>query len=102
MAATNLKCRECKTEYPLDASYVCNRCFGPLEVTYDHSALGEPSEVRRRIQGGTQNIWRYADFLPVVDGQPGPSSRASSRPSAGRTASAIPLRRARSCTCARP
>jgi threonine synthase len=66
MAATNLTCRECRTEYPLDASYVCERCFGPLEVTYDHSALATPEETRRRIQGGTQNIWRYADFLPLA------------------------------------
>ncbi len=68
MAATNLKCRECKAEYPLEALYVCERCFGPLEVAYDHSRLidGGVDELRRRIQGGPQNIWRYADFLPTT------------------------------------
>jgi threonine synthase len=68
MAASNLKCRECKTEYPLEALYVCERCFGPLEVAYDHSRLtdGGVGELRRRIQGGPQNIWRYADFLPTT------------------------------------
>ena len=91
MAATNLKCRECKTEYPLDASYVCNRCFGPLEVTYDHSALGDPSEVRRRIQGGTQNIWRYADFLPLTT-PPAAAGRRSSQ--VGLPAGCTPLIRA--------
>ena len=68
MAATNLKCRECRAEYPLEAQYVCERCFGPLEVAYDHSRLveGGVQELRRRIQAGPQNIWRYADFLPTT------------------------------------
>ncbi|MGH2878375.1 MAG: threonine synthase [Solirubrobacteraceae bacterium] len=80
MAVTHLKCRECKTEYPLEALYVCDRCFGPLEVAYDHSALGKDADqLRRRIQAGPQNIWRYADFLPVLDGPPGPSGRLASR-----------------------
>ena len=34
MPPESLTCKECKTEYPLDASYVCERCFGPLEVAY--------------------------------------------------------------------
>ncbi len=80
MAVTHLRCRECRTEYPLEALYVCERCFGPLEVAYDHSRLGgDVDGLRRRIQGGPQNIWRYADFLPVVDGPPGPSGRLASR-----------------------
>ena len=93
MGATNLGCRECGAAYELDASYVCSRCFGPLEVVYDHSALtGDIPELRRRIQAGPQNIWRYADFLPVLDGPPGPSSRASSR--AGLPAGCTPRIRA--------
>lgn len=85
MAVRNLKCRECGSEYPLEALYVCERCFGPLEVTYDHSNLlgddGAPDVdgLRRRIQAGPQNIWRYADFLPLVGGPPGPSGRLASR-----------------------
>jgi threonine synthase len=60
--------------------YVCDRCFGPLEVAYDHSRLGNDVDgLRRRIQAGPQNIWRYADFLPVLDGPPGPSGRLASR-----------------------
>ena len=80
MAVTHLRCRECRTEYPLEALYVCDRCFGPLEVAYDHSRLGNDVDgLRRRIQAGPQNIWRYADFLPVLDGPPGPSGRLASR-----------------------
>src|SRR5436309_10928134 len=78
MAAEELKCRECGASYPLEARYVCDRCFGPLEVGYEQRASSDPSEVRRRIQGGPQNIWRYAEFLPLV-APPGPSVRSSSR-----------------------
>src|SRR5580704_7626800 len=94
MAASNLKCRECKAEYPLEALYVCERCFGPLEVGYDHSRLvdGGVQELRRRIQGGPQNIWRYADFLPLAGGPPGPSGRLASR--TGLPAGCTPLVRA--------
>jgi threonine synthase len=93
MGATNLSCRECGTQYDLAAHYVCTRCFGPLEVTYDHGHLtGDVAELRRRIQAGPQNIWRYADFLPLAGGQPGPSGRASSR--AGLPAGCTPLIRA--------
>ena len=70
MAAKQLKCRECATEYALEARYVCSKCFGPLEVGYDHSKLTDVGEVRRRIQGGPQNIWRYHDFLPLAGPQP--------------------------------
>ena len=70
MAAKQLKCRECSTEYALEARYVCSQCFGPLEVGYDHSKLSDVGEVRRRIQGGPQNIWRYHDFLPLEGPQP--------------------------------
>ncbi|HEY3190059.1 MAG TPA: threonine synthase [Solirubrobacteraceae bacterium] len=78
MAAKELKCRECGVTYPLEARYVCDRCFGPLEVAYEHRRTEDPSSVRRRIQGGPQNIWRYADFLPLA-APPGPSVRSSSR-----------------------
>ncbi len=70
MAAKQLKCRECATEYALEARYVCSKCFGPLEVGYDHERLKDVGEVRRRIQGGPQNIWRYHDFLPLEGPQP--------------------------------
>jgi threonine synthase len=68
MSIESLKCKECGTAYELDASYVCENCFGPLEVAYDYSSL-EPVEVKRRIQAGSQGIWRYADFLPF-EGRP--------------------------------
>src|SRR5215210_4302476 len=63
MPVQALQCKECDTSYPLDARYVCERCFGPLEVAYDHSGI-DPAEAKRKIQAGPQTIWRYADFLP--------------------------------------
>ncbi len=63
MAVKNLKCKECSTEYELGANFFCSECFGPLEVKYDFSDLN-PEETRRRIQAGTNGIWRYSDFLP--------------------------------------
>ncbi len=66
MAPKSLSCRECGTAYPLEARYVCEQCFGPLEVAYDHSAL-DPAEAKRKIQAGPAGIWRYADFLPFAE-----------------------------------
>jgi len=63
MALEALKCKECDARYPLEARYVCEICFGPLEVVYDFSAL-DAGEARRKIQAGPHSIWRYADFLP--------------------------------------
>ena len=31
-----LKCRECGREYPKDVLFVCEYCFGSLEVDYDY------------------------------------------------------------------
>jgi threonine synthase len=63
MPAEALQCKECRTSYPLEARYVCDACFGPLEVRYDFSSLDAQS-TRRRIQAGPASIWRYIDFLP--------------------------------------
>jgi len=93
MAVSHLECKECKAEYALEALYVCERCFGPLQVAYDHSSSQlDVGELRRRIQGGPQNIWRYADFLPLAGGPPGPSGRLASR--VGLPAGCTPLIRA--------
>ena len=34
-----LKCRECGRPYPKQALYVCEYCFGPLEVDYDYAKI---------------------------------------------------------------
>src|SRR6201999_1473460 len=64
MPADALKCKECGTEYPLEARFVCERCFGPLEVAYAPHR-DDPAAIKRRIQAGPHTLWRYADFLPL-------------------------------------
>ena len=64
MPAEALKCKECSTTYPLEARYVCERCFGPLEVAY-RAPASTADELKRRIQAGPNTLWRYADFLPL-------------------------------------
>ncbi|MDQ6805071.1 MAG: threonine synthase [Actinomycetota bacterium] len=66
MPPESLRCKECKTPYPLDARYVCEQCFGPLEVLYAPQEGTDPAALRRRIQAGPHSIWRYADFLPLA------------------------------------
>jgi threonine synthase len=53
-------CRECGAEQTLGPYYACAECFGPLEVGYDF-----PAVTRAGIEAGPQNIWRYAELLPV-------------------------------------
>jgi threonine synthase len=69
LALESLSCKECGATYPLEARFVCEQCFGPLEARYDFSAL-DPAEARRKISAGSRGIWRYADFLPF-DAKPG-------------------------------
>jgi threonine synthase len=66
MPPESLSCKECRTTYPLEARYVCERCFGPLEVSYAPRSEVDPAALRRRIQAGPHSLWRYSDFLPVA------------------------------------
>ena len=90
MAAKQLKCRECGTEYALEARYVCSKCFGPLEVGYDHSSL------ERRRRGAPPHPGRPAEHLalPRLPAARGPAAAHAHRP-AGRLHAADPRRPAR-------
>jgi len=63
-----LKCRECGREYPLAATHVCEFDFGPLEVAYDYERI-KAVLTRAEIESRPQNMWRYAELLPVA-GEP--------------------------------
>ncbi len=63
-----LKCRECGREYPVDPIYVCEFCFGPLEVSYDYKKI-KKKLTRKTIEGRDGNLWRYKELLPI-DGEP--------------------------------
>ena len=63
-----LKCRECGREYPVEPIYVCEFCFGPLEVAYDYKSIAKAIN-RKKIEKRPQNLWRYRELLPI-DGDP--------------------------------
>src|SRR2546423_9307219 len=63
-----LRCRQCGTEYPESAQYVCDECFGPLEAVYDYLAI-KLSLSREAIEKGPRSLWRYQALLPA-DRQP--------------------------------
>lgn len=59
-----LRCKICGTAYDEDAGYVCENCFGPLEVDYVTSSLKAAD--RARVQDGPHSLWRYHQLLPQV------------------------------------
>src|SRR5213082_3849545 len=61
-----LRCRECGTEYELQATHVCEMCFGPLDAVYDQALL-KTLVKRERIEDGPKSMWRYRDLLPIED-----------------------------------
>lgn len=59
-----LKCRECGREYPKEALYVCEYCFGPLEVDYDYERI-KRHLTRNVIEARPKNLWRYKELMPL-------------------------------------
>ncbi len=77
MHATTLRCRECGATFAAEAIFICERCFGPLEVVYDYDALSR-QPLRKIIEAGPHSMWRYHPLLPVdripeIDLAPGDS-----------------------------
>ncbi|MBT4341745.1 MAG: threonine synthase [Chloroflexi bacterium] len=60
----SLRCKECGRDSPLEPIYVCDFCFGPLEVSYDYGAIAKNIS-RESIQDGPLTIWRYDELLPA-------------------------------------
>ena len=67
-ALKGLRCRECGREFPAKALFVCEYCFGSLEVDYDYAAI-EGRLTREAIRSRPASIWRYRELLPI-DGDP--------------------------------
>jgi threonine synthase len=63
-----LKCRECGRQYSVEPIYVCEFCFGPLEVSYDYPAIKKKLS-KKIIEERERNLWRYRELLPI-DGEP--------------------------------
>jgi threonine synthase len=64
-----LRCRECSRLRDFEPAYVCEYCFGPLEVAYDLDAVRTRIS-RESIARGPASIWRYAELLPAPPGEP--------------------------------
>ena len=62
----SLRCRECGAEYPPIRLAVCEACFGPLEVSYELSAVRD-SFHRDALAKRPRDLWRYRELLPVFD-----------------------------------
>ncbi|HWF86989.1 MAG TPA: threonine synthase [Vicinamibacterales bacterium] len=65
-AFIGLQCHLCKTVFPAEALYVCDRCLGPLEPLYDYAAV---RVTRAEIEARPKNLWRYRELLPI-QGEP--------------------------------
>jgi threonine synthase len=63
-AFTGLRCRACGADAPTGPVFVCTRCLGPLEATYDLSAAATRL-TRDLFDERPATIWRFAELLPV-------------------------------------
>ena len=55
-----LQCRECKKEYLPTFKYICEECFGPLDVRYDF-----PTVNKNTFSNREHTYWRYHELLPI-------------------------------------
>ncbi len=58
----SLKCRECHKEYEPQFRYVCEDCFGPLDVTYKELSIS-----RHTFELREKTYWRYFELLPIAE-----------------------------------
>ncbi len=56
----SLQCRECKKEYAPTFRYICEECFGPLDVIYDFPTINKNTFANRE-----HTYWRYHELLPI-------------------------------------
>ncbi|PIQ89254.1 MAG: threonine synthase [Candidatus Omnitrophica bacterium CG11_big_fil_rev_8_21_14_0_20_42_13] len=59
-----LRCRECGREYPNGILFVCEYCFGSLEIAYDYAKIRKVLS-RETIEARPKNMWRYKELLPL-------------------------------------
>jgi threonine synthase len=60
MTKISLQCRECKKEYESAFKYICEECFGPLDVKYEFSNIS-----KNTFSGREHTYWRYFELLPI-------------------------------------
>ena len=60
----SLKCRECGKEYAPQFRYICEECFGPLDVIYNFSFNLKRTTFSSR---DVKTYWRYFELLPIAN-----------------------------------
>jgi len=65
-ALVGLQCHLCQTRFPAEATYVCDKCLGPLEPVYDYDRIRLTRDI---IERRPKNLWRYRELLPIA-GEP--------------------------------
>jgi len=58
----SLECRECKKTFNPTFKYVCDDCFGPLDVKYDFPTVNKNTFASRE-----HTYWRYFELLPILN-----------------------------------
>jgi threonine synthase len=59
---SSLRCRECRNEYEPKFGYICEECFGPLDVVYNFD-----SEINKHtFNSREKTYWRYFELLPIA------------------------------------
>ena len=66
MAAEKLKCKECGTDISARGAVCLRALLRPARGQLRPWPCDDVAALRRRIQGGPQDVWRYADFLPLA------------------------------------
>jgi threonine synthase len=59
-----LKCRECGKEYEPQFRYICEECFGPLDVQYKFLSNINRETFSSRKE---KSYWRYFEMLPIAN-----------------------------------
>ncbi|KAG0512283.1 MAG: Threonine synthase, partial [Nitrosopumilales archaeon] len=62
MTTISLQCRECKKEFDPTFKYICEDCFGPLDVKYEFPSVSKDTFANRE-----HTYWRYFELLPIQD-----------------------------------
>ncbi|MEM2843751.1 MAG: threonine synthase [Candidatus Bathyarchaeia archaeon] len=59
-----LKCRDCGKTYPPTKIFLCENCFGPVDVIYDYEAIDlSKNDLKKR----EKTLWRYKELLPLIN-----------------------------------
>jgi threonine synthase len=59
---SHLLCRECNKQYEPQFRYICEDCFGPLDVLYNSVSISKETFTLRE-----KTYWRYFELLPITD-----------------------------------